>query len=83
MKTYTIFDEAPDIYSRNDDGRILFRYNGIDDSFAIFRSIRMNDDEKFFIFSMYDILKNKKSFDEIDGIFNALEYSTDKDLTCT
>jgi hypothetical protein len=77
-----VFEDGPDIYARNEDGRILFRYNKIDKSVAFFRSHRMTDEEKEFCSIMFDKYNVDISILKEDMV-KALSYQINRDLYCT
>jgi len=78
-----VFDDGPDIYSRNKDGRVLFRFNRIDSSFAVFRSKRMTDEEKEFCVIMLDLLRTHATLMTEHELIKAINYELEKDLYCT
>ena len=78
-----VFENGPDIYAKNGEGRVLFRFNRIDASFAAFRSPRMTDDEKEFCIIMLGRLGSKRSITTREELRKALDYEIDEDLFCT
>ena len=78
-----VFEDGPDIYSRNRDGRVLFRFNRVDSSFAVFRSKRMTDDEKEFCVIMLGRLRTSATIMTEDELVEAINYGLRKDLYCT
>lgn len=78
-----VFEENPDIFARNREGRVLFRFNTVDSSFAVFRSSRMTDDEKEFCLIMLRRLRNKNTDMTDRQLTDALNYNLKEDLFCT
>jgi len=78
-----VFDDGPDIYSRNRDGRVLFRFNRVDSSFAVFRSPRMTEDEIEFCLIMFKKLRTKRTLSTEEEISRALNYKIEEDLYCS
>jgi hypothetical protein len=78
-----VIDDGPDVYSRSKDGRIMFRFNRIDGTFALFRSTRISDAEKEFTLIMFDKLSNDMTETSREDVKCALEYKLEKDLFCT
>jgi len=78
-----VFEDGPDIYCKNIDGRVMFRFNKIDASFAVFRSPRMTRDEKDFCLIMFDRLWSSRTVSTREEVRKALDYEIDQDLFCT
>lgn len=83
FKGILVYDDDFDIFARNGEGRILFRYNKIDESLAFFRCPRMTDAEKEFCFLMFDKFDSPKNPMTKVELEQALNYSIDRDLYCT
>ena len=83
FKDILAYETDYDIYARNSEGRILFRYNKVDQSLAFFRCPRMTTAEKEFcllMFDRFDAIKNPLTKVEVE---QALNYNIDRDLYCT
>ena len=78
-----VYDDGPDIYARGQNSRVLFRFNRVDGSFAVFRSPRMTEDEKEFCLIMFKRLRTKRTLSSEEEILNALNYEIGEDLYCT
>lgn len=78
-----VFEEGPDIYARNGDGRVLFRYNKIVKQLSLFRSHRMTEDEKVFCLLMVDKYGSKSEGITREQALKALNYEIEQDLYCT
>ena len=79
----TVFEDGPDIFAKNKDERVLFRFNKIDASFAVFRSPRMTDGEKDFCLLMFERFGSKRSLTTKEKLRKALDYEIEEDLFCT
>jgi len=78
-----VYEDGLDVFARNADGRVLFRFNKMDSSFAVFRSPRMTDDEKDLCLMFFEKLSNELTGSTYAGIKDALDYNTEEDLYCT
>jgi len=82
FRNILVFDEEHNVIGQTRDGRVLFRFNKHDGTFAVFRSHRMADDEKEFCLIMYGKLASKND-SEFDAIKAALDYNSKQDVYCT
>lgn len=78
-----VFEDGPDIFAKNRDGRVLFRFNKVDSSFAVFRSRRMTGDEKEFCLIMLRRLRTHMTCMTDEELMKALDYQLQEDLYCT
>jgi len=81
----TVEDHGNIVVGRNSTMRVLFRFNKMSESFGVFRSSRMTDDEKEFCVIMQLKLAPKEASDpekkkELIGFLN---YETDFDTYCS
>jgi len=81
FKDILVIDDESDIIGKNVDGRVLFRFNKMDRSFAVFRSPRMTDAEVEFCAIMFERLPTMTDMTKAE-IISALRYEIDEDVYC-
>lgn len=72
--------DPPAIIAVNGDGRVLFRYNTVTGSFAVFRSHRMTPSEKEFITFFYE---TNIAGADVPDMTAKLNYETEGDVLCS
>jgi hypothetical protein len=70
------------LIGRNEDERVLFKYNKIVHQFSVFRSHRMTDREKEFLLLMADRFSDKSNIDK-DEFLKFLNYEIENDVYCS
>ena len=83
FENITVFEDGPDMFARNIEGRVLFRFNKIDGAFSVFRSPRMTQDEKDFCVIMLKQLRLPITKMTEKELIDALNYDLNVDLYCT
>ena len=78
-----VYDCKNDVVGQTRSGRVIFRFNKNDLSFAVFRSHRMENDEKEFCLIMYRRLVFSSNDVEERSLRSALDYNLDQDVFCT
>ncbi len=77
-----ICETDDDIYTKNNKGRILFRFNKHHETFSFFRSKYMTEDEKKFCISALDTLQKKNKCFTEDELMDFFNFNNKKDVFC-
>lgn len=78
-----VYEEGNTVYARNENGRVLFRFNKTSQRFGTFRSSRMTDEEKRFCILMLERFVPSATEDDKVNCMRFMNYEIDANIYCS